>query len=731
MNIQILKQFFDYQPILDEDPQFLVDQIKEQASHYLSSSQLGEIQRAYEYAHQAHQGQMRQSGEHYISHIVQATKFLMLINPDLYTIQGCLLHDVIEDCEITPQDIEKEFGSIVRTLCEGVTKVSKIKYRGEERQVETIKKTFFAMSQDLRVIFIKLADRIHNIQTLGFHSKPDKQQRIINETLEIYVPIAERLGLYQFQYLLENGCFYVQHPKECNQIISYLDKLIFKTSASKGIDILQDILIKHGISNTLIKGRLKSPWSIYRKLIQKVGSLDIKQINDILAFRIITDTIPNCYLIMGIIHNTYTPLVHKIKDYIVVPKSNGYQSIHSIILGMFSFPVEIQIRTQDMDRYAEYGVAAHFAYKEHRSNNKKKITIDNKQSERVYKLQEIVKSYQDDNEGFQHEMKVELLHQSIFVYTPKGEIIELKEGSTVLDFAFKIHSELGLKFKHALVNGAIVPIDFHPKTGDVISISTRNNKYSVNQSWLNIVKSSHARNQIYKHIKLHHKDEIIQTSLNQLKHKLIEQKLPEFKSTSCLIRRQFKDNQDVLDSKLIELYEKGGYQSRINEFYKHTTKKQTIDRTPTPTPHQSIVIDGQFLFDYILCPECIEFNSPLIAKSDHHGIKIHHIGCKALHTMKISKLLSAHYQGENEPIYRVNLKLKIANKIGNLNKVLRLLQEFNLNIQSIAFVDTNQEYSIGDIVIELHNPNKLTYIIEKITNHFSHDVNILEQRFSE
>lgn len=246
----------------------------------------------------------------------------MAIKPDLETIKGCLLHDIIEDCDISSETIKKHFGETVAKLCEGVTKVSRLKYRGEERQIETLKKTFFAMSEDLRVIFIKLADRIHNIQTLHFHPRPDKQARIAKETLEIYIPIAEKLGLLQFQYLLENGCFRILHPVECNQIINYLDKPIFYRSSEKGVRALTKILKQDGLENFEVKGRLKSPYSVYKKLTQKVGELDIRKINDLLAFRITLDSIPNCYLAMGIIHNQYTPLVHKIKDYIVVPKPN-------------------------------------------------------------------------------------------------------------------------------------------------------------------------------------------------------------------------------------------------------------------------------------------------------------------------------------------------------------------------------------------------------------------------
>lgn len=734
MSIPELKTYFTYTPIMDPDPQFVVDEIKQKASEYLTFSELEQIQVCYEYAKKCHEWQTRQSWEHYISHVVQATRFVMAIKPDVETIKGCLLHDVIEDCNISWEEIEKQFGPVVRTLCEGVTKVAKIKYRGEERQTETLKKTFFAMSQDLRVIFIKLADRVHNIQTLGFHPSPEKQIRIANETLEIYVPIAERLGLYQFQYLLENGCFHILHPEECNQIISYLDKPLFYKSEEKGVHILTKLLKEDGLEHFIVKWRLKSPYSIYKKLTKKIWEMDLKKVNDLLAFRIITDSVPNCYLIMGIIHNSYTPLVHKIKDYIVVPKPNGYQSIHSIILGMFSFPVEIQIRTTQMDKQAEFGVAAHFAYKSLDYNKKKlqHMKADSKQTQRVAKLQEIVKEYQHDNESFKHEMKVELLDDTIFVYTPKGEIIELKQGATVLDFAFRIHSEVGLRFKNALVNNSIVPIDFRPQTGDIIQINTRKNQYTATQSWMGILTTSSAKNQLNKFIKIKIRDQLLAKSILNLNSKLTASKLPLFKSPQCLIRKEYESKEEELEWKLLEMLDVGGYGSFINHYYKskRRTKWQIeqIEPWSESISNWLILIDGQYHFEYTLCPECKDDNTLLIAKSWKEWIKIHRIGCKALATVGYEKLISAQYQWNPPPLYSFLLKLQISNEAWNLHKVLQLLSTYDLNIKHISFLEPNKDFSTGDITIELSNPSKINFILRDLSK-YNEFVVIKDKRF--
>lgn len=720
-DVKELIEYMNYVPYLSTDFEPLLDNILITARSYLESDDIEQIVKAYEFAKKAHEGQFRLSGEPYLVHILRSTQFLLDIHPDIESIQWCLLHDVIEDCDISAETIKQHFGETVMKLCQWVTKVSSLKYRGEERQIETLKKTFFAMSEDLRVIFIKLADRIHNIQTLAFHPKPEKQKRIADETIEIYIPIAERLGLNKFQYLLENGCFRILHPTEYNQIISYLNKPIFYRSAERWVMLLTKILSDDGLENFSIKGRLKSPFSIYKKLTQKIGEFDIKKINDILAFRIIVDGVPNCYLAMGIVHNTYTPLVHKIKDYIVVPKPNGYQSIHSIILGMFAFPVEIQIRSFEMDRYAELGVAAHFSYKEVGYKKSKTFMADARQTQWVTKLQDIVKSYQDDNELFKQEMKIELLDDNIFVYTPKGEIIEMKKGASVLDFAFRVHSEVGLRFKNALVNGSIVPIDFSPGTGDIITINTWKNQYSANAWWIDVLKTAGARNQLNKYLKSKVRDQLISKSVQNLNARLLENKLPQFKSDDCLIRKEMEKSEEELESKLLEMLDKWWYGSFINVFYKTSLssgKVHQVKSTSAASPSiQQIIVDWQHNFDCIICPECSKLGTQIIAKSSKEWIKIHHIGCKALNTIGYEKLISAQFEGDPKPLYHFSLKLQITHVSGNLNKVLQILSSYNMNIQHIAFLDTSGNCSIGHITLEMTNPSKVNFILKEFAKY--------------
>ncbi len=301
MHVQELERYFDYEPIFSEDPQFLVEEIKDLASQYLPVQARDVIQKTYEFTKNAHEQTKRLSGEPYIVHPLRATIFLMSMKPDLPTIQTCILHDVIEDTDITYEDVKKHFSEEVAVLCEGLVKVSKVRYVGEERQLETLKKTFLAMGKDLRVIFVKLVDRIHNVQTLHFHPNEEKRRRIANETLKIYVPIAKRLGLFYYQQFLENGAFKILYPKEFERIFSYLQKMVgaHDTITQKGVDMIQGLLTEEHIPTVRIIGRIKSPYRIFEKMQHKYNSTaDISKVTDLIAFRIVTDSIGNCYNIL-------------------------------------------------------------------------------------------------------------------------------------------------------------------------------------------------------------------------------------------------------------------------------------------------------------------------------------------------------------------------------------------------------------------------------------------------
>ena len=717
MNLKEIDKFFSYQPFFDKDPAILVEEIKKIAEKYLDEWQLKQIDQAYIFANNAHDDVIRLSGEPYIVHPLKATLFLMEIRPDIASIQACILHDVIEDTPITYEDITKHFWIEVADLCEGLVKVSKIKYKGEERQIETIKKTFLAMAKDLRVLFIKLADRVHNIQTLHYHPKKEKQEKIALETMKIYVPIAKKLWLYHYQLYLENWCFKILHPDDFHKIVQYLRKNFSSEYAyvEKWIKKLSKLLEDEGLGDFQIKWRLKSPYRIREKMQEKYGTNDFWKIMDMLAFRVITKDIWDVYLSLGIIHKHYTPMINKIKDYIAIPKFNGYKSIHTTILWMFRFPTEIQIRTYEMDNIAEYGVAAHYGY----SDNKGSIIIPKNQSEWIKRLQDLVKSYQtgDNKEWFKNELNIEMLNKSTFLYTPKGDIIELARWWTVLDFAFHVHTEVGLKFKNALVNREIKPIGYVPKNGDVVMIQTRKNKYTASKHWLDYLKTPSAKWHLNRHLKLQNKEIILKEIIGQLNKKLKELWLPVLRAHDDKIAKML--SAEELERKLIEIADKKlSYGKLINSTYPEQ-KDEPIRKQITKiiTVENDIIIDGNSILNYQLCPECRPHTGDkIIAKVGRHEIKIHTMTCKALKTASYEHLLEAHRKWQETNHYEFSVTLQFENEYTNIMQIMQRLSELHIDLQHV-WVKNQWDWS-SEMIIESQykSPAQIDYLIKDLKN---------------
>lgn len=722
MDIKNLDQYLDYHLYL-WDPQELVDGIIAKAKRYLPEAQLPLIQHAYEYAKSKHEGQVRHSGEAYITHAVKSTEFLMDINPDVASIQTCLLHDVIEDTDVTHEDIQKEFGEEIAILCEWLVKVSKIRYKWEDRHIETLKKTFLAMANDLRVIFIKLCDRIHNIQTLQYHPNPEKIQKIAQETLKVYVPIARRLGLYYFQLYLENWSFRHINEPEFTKIFTYLKKY-FKNEekyTKKGIDTLTALLHKEWVENFTVKGRIKSPYRVYEKLSKKYKAEDISEVMDLLAFRIITTSVADCYMILWIVHKYYTPLIKKIKDYIAVPKSNGYQSVHTTVLGMFQFPIEIQIRTYEMDDVAEYWVAAHFAYSEHN----KSIAVTDNQWQWIRTLHDLVNTYTetDDKENFKNELRIEVLNKRMYLYTPTGDVIELSNGWTVLDFAFAIHSEIGLKFKSAIVNWRIKPISFIPNTGDVIKINIFKNRYSANKHRLEFLTTVSAKSALNRYLKVQQKDEIMKKYTEELNEFLEKYELPKYEWSGDQIAKMYTKQE--FEKKILEIMDKKLTYSQLIKCV-YPKEWEATNKMTNTWSHQAqiskdipisskILIDGDRLFNYSLCPEC----SPviwqkIIAKAGRDWIKVHTTACKSLKTISFDKLLEAHREGEITNNYIVSIELVIMNKYSNLLDIMTIFSDLRMVILQVSIKNNGDGTSSIFLESEFKNPARIAFLVKSL-----------------
>lgn len=476
-----------------------INDIIDRITEYHPQADLDIIDRAYIYSARVHDGQVRLSGEPYLSHPLEVAGILASMKLDVVSVTAGLLHDVIEDTHAVPEEIEKFFGPEVLHIVSGVTKLSSLSFHSSRaRQAESLRKMFLAMADDIRVILIKLADRLHNMRTLQFH-KPNKRVKIARETLNIYAPISARLGIYWIKNELEESSFKYLQTDEYSRI----ESLVAKSSAEreKYMETVKNYIKKKMEEANLtgeVLGRNKNYFSIYNKMISQ--NLPFEEIYDIIAFRIILDSISNCYEALGLIHSMWKPIDHKFKDYVARPKQNMYQSLHTTVVGPFGERIEIQIRTWDMDRVAKSGIAAHWSYKEGKQ-------IDEKIGKKFAWIQDLVENQENfrDPGEFLENVRIDLFQDEVYVFTPRGEIKTLPRGATAVDFAYMIHTEVGNQCTGAKVNSQLVPLTYKLKTGDIIEITTSKNHHP-SKDWLKFVKTVKARSKIRHWIKTQEKE---------------------------------------------------------------------------------------------------------------------------------------------------------------------------------------------------------------------------------
>ena len=482
----------------------LFEDLVSAVSETMDKEDVEPIKRAFAIAREAHEGQFRRSGEPYIIHPVQVAKILYELGMDSESMIAALLHDVVEDTELTKEDVKKDFGEDVAELVEGVTKLGKVPlFTKEEQQAENVRKMLMAMSQDIRVIIIKLADRIHNMRTLAF-MRPHKRREKAQETLEIYAPIAHRLGIRGVKEELEDLAISYLDPVAYKEIQTLLEQQ--QSKRKEYLDNIQKKIndrVKQVVPNSSITGRVKSVHGIYRKMYMQ--GKDFDEIYDIYAVRIIVDDVIDCYNCLGIIHDMFKSIPGRFKDYISTPKANMYQSLHTTVIGEGGIPFEVQIRTWEMHRTAEYGVAAHWKYK---------LGMNGKQKfeEKFSWIRQLLESQtvSENPEDIVHTIKTDLVQEEVFVFTPKGSVISLPAGATVVDFAYAIHSAVGNRMVGAKVDGRIVPIDYEVKTGEIVEIITSSQQgKGPSRDWLKFVKTSGARNKIRSWFKKERRDENI------------------------------------------------------------------------------------------------------------------------------------------------------------------------------------------------------------------------------
>ena len=469
---------------------------------YNISADFAQIRAAFEYARAHHGPQLRRDGTPYITHPIQVAQIVAEMRLDSESIIAALLHDCIEDTDSTYEDIAKRFSVTVADIVDGVTKLTRVQYSSmEEEQMENLRKMLFAMSRDIRVILIKIADRLHNMRTMEYQT-PEKQKKKAFETMEIYAPIAHRLGMQKVKWELEDLSLKYLDPTAYDEIVAKLQA----ESAQHGqfMESIQSQITQRltdlGISGSTVYGRVKHPYSIYRKMYAQEKSMD--EVYDLFAFRVLVDTVADCYNVLGVIHDLYKPILGRFKDYIATPKPNMYQSLHTTVIGEDGIPFEVQIRTYDMHAIAEYGVAAHWKYKQ---------GIKGEGGEKTYEwIRRLLENQEDaDAEEFIHSLKIDMFSDEVFVFTPRGDVCNLPAGATPIDFAYSIHSAVGNSMVGAKVNGRMVGFDYQLHNGDIVEISTSKSAHGPSRDWVKIAKSSEARSKIRQWFKKERREENI------------------------------------------------------------------------------------------------------------------------------------------------------------------------------------------------------------------------------
>ena len=696
------------------------------------------IKRTYEFAKEHHGDQLRKSGEPYIIHPVQVAYILSTIGLDDSTICAALLHDIAEDTEVTIKDIEKEFSTEIAEMVDGVTKLGNLKYTSaEERQVENYRKMFLAMGKDIRVILIKLADRLHNMRTLKY-LKRDRQIAISKETADLYAPLANRLGIYSLKWELEDLSFKYLYPEEYREIVEGIDKKREERLSFIQMIIEQiNIELKKQKIDAEITGRAKHLYSIYRKMKRDNKTLD--QIYDLFALRILVNSVKDCYAALGVVHELYNPMPGRFKDYISVPKPNMYQSLHTTLIGPKGTPFEVQIRTWDMHRIAEYGIAAHWKYKENITG-----TVMQKEEEKLSWLRQILEWQRDtsDNKEFMNFVKtdLDLFAEQVYCFTPAGDVKNLPSGSTPIDFAYAIHTAVGNKMVGARINGRQVPIDTKLNNGDRVEIITSQNSAGPSRDWLNIVKSAQAKTKINQWFKHQFKDENISRGkeliLAYCKSKGLDYSLyskPEYQervykkynfndweaTMAAVGHGGIKEGQVV--NKLIEEYNKDHTEQPDD---KEILEAYALKRAPHSSHGQGgIIVKGadDVAVRFSKCCSPVPGDEIIGFITRGRGISIHRTDCVNVLCMSEedrNRIIDAEWQQDAvaENTYLTEINIYADDRSGILFDITKILSEANISVNSINSRTSKQGKATITISFSIKSVDQLNTIIAKIRN---------------
>ena len=678
-----------------------------------SQKDIAEIERAFEYSNKKHEGQYRVSEEPYIVHPVEVAKILTSLKLDKNTIIAALLHDIIEDTGTPPEEIEEKFSKDVLNLVEGVTKLGKYQFKSkEERQAENFRKMFIAMANDVRVIFLKLADRLHNMRTLSYMAQ-NKQQRIAQETLDIFAPLANRLGVGKIKAELEDLSLRYLHPDKYFEIA----QLVAQKKAERDltvkllIDKIGANLKQNGI-RAEITGRAKHYYSIYNKM--KRLNVAFHNLYDITAVRVIVDTEKECYEVLGVIHSQFKPIPGRFKDYIAMPKSNLYRSLHTSVLGPRSKPLEVQIRTKEMHEVAEFGVAAHWKYKEKGST--KAESASDLQFAWMRKLAEMEQESKDAGD-YVEKVKIDLFSDQVFAFTPMGDVIDLPLNATPVDFAYRIHSDVGNRITGALVNGRISQLDRKLKNGDIVEVLTNKNS-TPKLDWLNFVVTKQAQSRIRQWFKKNNKEEHKQIGKSMLETEIGKTAFDELIKSGEL--EQIAHSMNFLS--LDDLYAAVGWGETTVNKVTNKISKPAVNNDEIPTGRQFKKHKGDIaglegmLYNIAKCCTPVPGEPIVGVVTRSKGVSVHRIDCNSLENVPDERLLNIKWANENlNRTYIASIKVDVADKVGMLKDIITELADNNTNI-TYANVKSNPSKHVGTIEmgIEIDNIDTLRRVINNL-----------------
>lgn len=692
--------------IQESEPKLTIDDLCFATSNYLETKHVDSIRRAYHFADQAHEGQTRRSGERYITHPLAVAHVLAMMHMDYECIMAGLLHDVIEDTTLTRDDLAHEFGEEVAELVEGVTKLAKAAFETTKHaQAENLRKMLLAMSRDIRVIIVKLADRLHNMRTLG-HLRPEKRRRIAHETLDIYAPIAQRLGMNLMRCELEDLGFHVLYPIRYRVLQDAVRKargnrkeIVSQITAS-----ILNRMEQEGLSAD-IQGREKNLYSLYKKMVAK--QLSFSEVMDVYAFRIIVDDVDACYRMLGVMHNLYKPVQGKFKDYIAIPKANGYQSLHTVLFGPYGVPIEVQIRSRDMDHMAEAGVAAHWLYKTGESvgNN----LAHRKARQWLQGILEMQKGSGDSME-FLENLRIDLFPDEIYVSTPKGEILTLPRGATAVDFAYAVHTDVGNNCVAARVGRHLAPLSTQLETGESVEIITSPNSQP-NPAWLNFVVTAKARTSIRHYLRHLQTEEAILLGRRLLNKHLTAfstnlDEIPVERFNELVNEFELKQFDDLLED--IGL---GNHSALL------IAQKLVHDSTPDKEP-QALMIAGTegMVVSFARCCHPIPGDPIHGYVSTGRGIIIHQRSCKNTSHLRVQneKWLDVAWSPDVSRDFPVDIMVHVKNQRGVLATVAAVVSEADSNIDNVVVDERDGGYSDLRLTIEVHNRQHLARVIRRL-----------------